>query len=143
MKNSTTTTAKNATAKNENKVSTLNLGKFAEQLAKVELKEKIKKSTLYIYPDGYSESDINSEKGKKFRNKLRNEIKRLCNNILLFAKMNRIDDFKKEVEKFNLFYKTNYQLNDYSLASITNTKDEAKENDLKLMLSIIKDNMSK
>ena len=138
--------SKNQTQKTETKVVTektnvtkINLQQFAEKLSKVEVKEKRKKETLYNYPEGFTEQKINSDEGKKFRNKLRNTIKRFCNNILLYAKHNRIEDLQKEVKEFVSFYKTNYRLNDFSIASISQSKNEVKENDLQTMIAIVKE----
>lgn len=129
--------AKNAKAKVE-KIGTLNLSKYAEKLAKVEIKEKVKKSHLYLYPENFTEAQINSVEGKKFRNKQRNILQRFVNNILLFAKMNRIEDLKKEIENFDSFYKATYRLNDYTIHSITN-KAEEKQADIKIAFEIISD----
>lgn len=121
------------------KVETINLSKFADKLAKVELKEKLKKQTLYIYPDGFKPEDVNSDKGKRFRNSLRTAIKRFSNNISLYAspKFNDIEKLKKEVKAFKEFYKLHYVVNDLSLNSLTHTKDES--GSLQLLLDIVKE----
>ena len=142
MQNKNTKTAKtqNVSVKKENAVKTvtsLNLAKFADKLKNVELKEKNKKETIYIYPENFTQKMISETEGKQHRNKIRNQMKRFVNNIQLFAKFNRIDDLKKEINSFDEFYKKNFRITDYSFASISNTKNEAKEADLKLMLEII------
>lgn len=120
-------------------VEKVNLSKYAERLQKVEVKEIKKKQTLYNYPDGFSESDINNEKGKKFRNSLRTAMKRFANNITLAAKQNDAEKLQKEIAEFKIFYKKNYRVNDFSLSSITNTKDEGKEYLLSLAIDIVKE----
>lgn len=117
----------------------INLSQFADQLSSMEIKEKKIRETIYIYPESISKSDINGEKGKKFRNGIRNQKKRFCNNILIFAKTNRLDDLKKEIDLFDAFYKGFFRINDYSLASISQSNDPLKERDLNLMIQIIKE----
>jgi len=133
---------KSTTPKKENKstnVEKVNLSKYADRLKDVSISEKKKKDRKYKYPEGYTEIDINSEKGKKFRNSLRNQIKRFANNIFVYTKQNDAKKLKEEISLFNAFYKLNYLLNDYSVSSITQTKNESKEKDISFMLEIIKD----
>lgn len=117
----------------------INLSKFADQLSAISLKEKKERETIYLYPEGFSKEIISSEKGKKYRNGLRNIAKRFCNNILLFAKMNRMDDLKKEIAEFDLFYKEKYRIQDYSSASISQSNNPEKEIGFNLMMQIIKE----
>lgn len=133
------------TDKKVNEVSKINLSKFAEQLSKIEVKEKKKRETMYKYPEGFTEKDINSEKGKQYRNKCRNIRNRFANNILSFAKQNEVlkgkfdvSKLTNEVKEFNKFYKETYLLNDYSFKSISQAKEED-EKELVLFLSILKD----
>lgn len=142
MQNKTNKTATKANAaKKESKavaqVTTLNLSKFADKLKNVELKEKLKKETIYIYPENFTQKMISETEGKQHRNKIRNQMKRFVNNIQMFAKYNRVEDLQKEIVSFDEFYKKNFRITDYSFASISNTKNEAKEADLKLMLEIV------
>lgn len=141
MKKSATvvkTTKENASAKVENKVEKLNLSQFTEKLKNVELKEKVKKETVYLYPETFTESDINGDKGKRFRSSKRTALNRFCNNIFVYAKTNNVDQLKKEIAAFETFYKENYKLNDYSIHSITRKADE-KTKDIELMFNIIKE----
>lgn len=132
-------------SKKVNEVSKINLSTIADRLSKIEVKDKKVKNTIYIYPEGWTQDKINSVEGKKFRNKLRNKIKFFCNQIFLFAKQLQVnskdaDSTKKlndAVKEFKSFYKTNYKINDFSIESISQAKDE-KTNDIKLMLDIIK-----
>lgn len=141
-----TNKTKKTTSIKETSVSKINLSNLTDQLSKIEVKEKLKKLTIYNYPEGFSEKEINSEKGKKFRNNLRNQLKRFVNNVLAYAKQFQISKDKEaesklqsEIKLFEDFYKANYRLNDFSFESISNTKKEEKENDLKLFISIIKE----
>lgn len=129
----------------ETVVSKINLSSLTDQLSKVELKEKIKKQTIYKYPEGFTEKDMNSEKGKKFRNGLRNKLRRFVNNVLSYAKQHQINKsaeaenlLQKEISEFMTFYKDNYRINDLSFDSISNTKDEDKTGDIKLFIHVVK-----
>jgi chlorite dismutase len=119
-------------------LSKINLDKFMGQLANVNVKEKKERQTIYVYPDGKSKDWINSEEGKKWRNKMRNTLRRHSDNILLYAKHSRLEDLKKEIDAFNAFYKGNFRINDYSLSSISSSSDEGKTQNYSLMLDIIK-----
>lgn len=127
-------------AKEEKKeIIQINLDKFEKQLENVSIKEIRQRETIYVYPDDFSKSDINSEKGKKYRNSIRNNLKRHCNNILIFAKSKDSEKLQKEIKEFELFYKEKFRLNDFSLSSISQSKDAGKEKDLSLMIEIIKE----
>lgn len=117
----------------------LNLEKYADQLSGMELKEKREKESLYLYPEGFAKSDISSEKGKKYRNSLRNQLRRYSNNILIFAKMKDAEKLGNEIAQFMGFYKKNFRINDLSLSSISHSKDAGKEKDFSLFLQIVKE----
>lgn len=125
------------------KVDTINIGatldKFADKLNDKKIVEKTKKDTIYIYPETLTASDINSEKGKTFRNSLRNKLKRLSNNIFVFAKTKQQEKLIAEVKMFNSFYKESYIKNDFTLASISQSKNGEKTDDMQLMLNIVQD----
>lgn len=130
-------TTKVKEVKNASNVTKVNLDKFTDALKNVEVKEKVKKDNIYIYPETMTEKEKSNEVGKKFRNKLRNQLRRYANNIFVFAKTKNVESLEKEINLFDKFYKENYRINDYSFSSITNTKNEVKEKDIKLMLEII------
>lgn len=132
----TTIESKESVNLENNRLTSINLSQFADKLANVELKVKKEKETLYTYPEGWTKEKINSEEGKHFRNKLRNKLKSLCNNIFYYAKTENIELIKIEIEKFDTFYKANYRINDYSVNSLTNSKEQEKH--VALTLEIIK-----
>lgn len=120
-------------------ITSINLSKFKEKLENVQLKEKRNRETIYVYPDDFSKSDINSEKGKKFRNSLRSKMKKFANNIFYFSKINEIEKLKAEIGLFEDYYKRFFRINDFSLNSLSQSKDAGKERDFQLMLDIIKE----
>lgn len=117
------------------KIEKLNLSSLTERLSKVEVKEKLKKQTIYLYPENFTDKDINSEVGKKFRNKRRKEIERFSNNVFFYLKYDRKEDLQKEVNEFKKHYKQFYKINDYSVKSISNSKET---NNISLFLDIVK-----
>lgn len=135
----TSVNTKNADAKNANskKIVDLQLTQFAKKLESIEVKEKKDKVTLYIYPDGFSKTDINSEKGKKFRNSLRTKIQKFANNICVYAKSKQSEKLIDEIKEFDAHYKQCYRVNDYTLKSISSSNNEAKNENIELMLQII------
>jgi len=138
MKKNQSTTTKVVKAKKENKVTNvekINLDALTERLSKIEVKEKQKKQTIYLYPETFTDKDINSEVGKKFRNKRRKEIERFSNNVFFYLKYDRKEDLQKEIDEFKKHYKTFYKINDYSVKSISNSKEV---NNITLFLDIVK-----
>lgn len=124
---------------NASKIVDLNLSKYADKLKTVELKEKKSKDSIYLYPDEFTPALINSDKGKKFRNKIRNSITRFSNNIFVFAKTNQSDKLIAEINLFNEFYKMNFRITDYTVKSISQANNEKTIADIELMLEIVKD----
>lgn len=116
------------------RLTSINLAKFADKLSNVELKVKKEKETLYNYPEGWTKEKINSEEGKQFRNKLRNRLKSLCNNIFYYTKTEDQQKLQDEIVKFDEFYKLNYRINDYNANSITNSKDQLQNVELTLLI---------
>lgn len=131
-------TTKKVTAKKP-KVVSLNLDKYAAKLQNVEIKEKKSKDSFYKYPDTFTALDINEKKGKQFRAKTRKKMSTFENNIFVFTKTKQVDKLKIEVSLFNDFYKEFYQINDYSLKSITQSVADAKTVSLQTMLDIVKE----
>jgi hypothetical protein len=119
------------------KIVDLNLSSFADKLKNVEVKEKKDKETIYNYPENFTKAQINGEQGKKHRNKLRTKMQKFENNIFVFTKTNNVEELQKTIKEFDVFYKENYRINDYSLKSISSSNDETKSASLKTMLEII------
>lgn len=110
--------------KAQTKLTTINFEMFASKVANVADKIKQQKSTLYNYPIEFTAIQINGDEGKKFRSKLRKKLENFCNNISVNYKMQRSEILLENIASFDLFYKENYKTNDYSINSITHTKDE-------------------
>lgn len=117
---------KNVNAKNE-KLSKINFDKFTTKVYNVSEKSSSQRATLYNYPENFGAMQINGIEGRNFRGKLRRELQTICNAIYLSKKSKDGEKFVSAVNSFMKFYKTNFKLNDFSINSITNTKDEKQE----------------
>jgi len=129
-KNNKTAKANNAvkksqTANEEKKLIKINFDKHADKVQNLSEKSvSNQRSTIYVYPENFTALQINGKEGKNFRSKLRNELTKICGLIGLHYKMKKESELIAEVEKFDNFYKTNFKIQDYSINSLTNTKDE-------------------
>lgn len=132
------TTKVNNTKNDANKLHKINFEKHAAIVANVSEKIKEQKSTLYNYPETFTALQINGVEGKNFRSKLRTKLTNFANNIFVFYKTKNSEKLILEVQNFNVFYKENFKVNDFSISSITHTKEEKNQMYVH-MLEIIKD----
>lgn len=111
--------AKKQTA-NKN-LANVNLSKVLDKFKNVKANESItvKKETVYIYPETFTQNEINTQKGRGFRASKRNILLRFANNIKLFADKNRIEDLINEIKLFKIEYKNTYRLNNFTVESVT------------------------
>jgi hypothetical protein len=146
-KNSIPSKSKNDASLKEN-LKSINLDAFKNQLDALQLKGKKERENLYIYPESLSKEDIKGEKGKKFRGGLRNKRDRFINNILHSAKIYNADKKKENLESLQNcislwkdFYKSSYRINDFSIDSISQSKDDEKNKNIIIALGIIKSSL--
>lgn len=133
---------KNVTDKKETaKLQKINFEKFANIASKItESAVTLQKSLLYIYPTEWTKNEINNKKlGGAFRSKRRKELNNFANIIFLAYQKKNIELLKTEVEKFKVFYKEFYRVNDFSINSVTHTKDNET---VIAMMQLIKENFS-
>lgn len=77
---------------------------------------------------------------KRTRTKIRNTIDSFASSFIAYKSNNQTDKLKALKNQFDVFYKTVYIKNDYSIESIISNNTEInKKNNLIKMLSIIKD----
>lgn len=119
-------------------LSKFNLEKFADQLEKISLKEKKNKETIYVYPPEFKKEDLGGEIGKKWRNAQRRKLESMTNNIRFFAKGKKMDDLQDAIKKFRAFYKETYRRNDFSIDSLSQSRNDARNAGISLALDIIK-----
>lgn len=129
------TTNKKSSSKN---LKSINLQKFKKELeSKVVENVKKDKQTLYNYPTEWNKEIINSLKGKKFRQNARTKLKRFSDNIFFYAKSEDLENLKKQIKDFKIWYKETFIINDYNASSLTTVTK--KHDDINLMLNIIKE----
>lgn len=130
------------------KFANYNLKEKEESISNRNVKEQI-----YVYPNEAKLKDMfgshdNSILQKKFRTKVRNQIQRSMDEILLigirFAKGTiKESEFKNElvspIEKFNELYKANFKVNNYELNSFSQSNNGTKRIDYQNALDIIKE----
>lgn len=117
----------------------LNLDKFTSKVANFEGKIKNVKSTIYIYPDTISEIQKQGNIGRAFRRTLRKKMEIFVNNVCLYYKHKRTNDLISEVKEFQKFYKDNYRLNDYKVASVSESNNPAILKEIQNFLDIVSD----
>ena len=77
---------------------------------------------------------------KRTRTKIRNTIDSFCSSFIAYKANNQTEKLKALKTQFDVFYKTVYLKNDYSIESIISNNTEVnKKNNLIKMLSIIKE----
>lgn len=79
------------------------------------------------------EGKMEHKEEKRKRNKIRRNLKLIVNKIILDKKKD-----KELIKEFNIFYKNNFILNDYSLKSLTNVSDQDVIEDYTKVLNIVK-----
>lgn len=121
--------SKKKDAKKKESLNKANLSNFADKLKKFGITENSKaknqKSLLYNYPENFTSLQINSDEGKKFRARLRNELKKHFDKIsiaqTIFENKGKKDSSNvvAAIKDFKAWYKTNFKVNDFTLNSIT------------------------
>lgn len=91
-----------------------------------------------IYKDSLFANCITNDDKKTVRRKLRNMLDSFIGSIIRSYASKNIDLLKKQVKDFNIFYKENYRLNDFSIESLISANtDQLKKKHVKDMLTII------
>lgn len=135
------TNLKDATATKKKKevvLSKLNLSMFESKLKNVPENVTAQKSILYNYPENWGSLQINGQIGKNWRTARRRELANFCAIIQLRSKHKQFDTLIEKVNEFKKFYKTYFRVNDFSLQSVTHTKEE-KAADINFALDIVKE----
>lgn len=133
------TTTKNAVKSTEKQAETKNVNVAAQVKANI-IEMLVKREQHFIYKAQAQAEKLPAKKAKQFRQKMR----RILENFY-FAICIQKDSAKKEsaIKEFIAHYKMHYLLNDFSLASLTDSRDENKKESYKLLLSEVQKFMSK
>ena len=93
-----------------------------------------------IYKKDIFQHCITDTDKKRTRTKIRNTIDSFCSSFIAYKANNQTEKLKQLKVQFDVFYKTVYLKNDYTIESIISNNTEVnKKNNLIKMLSIIKD----
>ncbi len=104
----------------------LNLKSLLEGIEIKEKKSSREGGYLYLYPNN-SKEWINSLEGKNFRNKRRNSLRRIMNNLFWGIQSDSPKLIDSSKEEFLKEYSSFYSINDFSLSSIAGGKKDEKE----------------
>ena len=109
-----------------------------EKSPKVEKERKTAtKEKNYIYKFQIADTKLSDKDAKKYRNKLRRKMLNITNLIIVSK------DKRESIKDFIALYKKEYILNDFSLASFSNSSDETKREDFEKVLSLVKSSLAK
>ena len=78
---------------------------------------------------------------KQYRSKARRKMQSKVDAVLIASKQNKKAELQKAVKDFISFYKKDYLLNDFSLASLYQGSKEIKVEEYNSVLKIVKQNM--
>ena len=140
MKNSGNKTAKTE-IKKENLDSVnlenvkVNVAKGKKELISKELNSISVKRSIYSIPDEMKGDE------KKFRGKIRRELKRFVASIL--GKDRNEDERKKSISEFLKFYKKNWKIQNFKIEDFTNSTNESDKKDYLDLLNYVKSTMEK
>jgi len=114
----------------------------AAQTVKANIVEMlIKRDQHLIYrAQANPEAKLSAKQAKQFRQKMR---RNLDNFDLKIRVQKNAETRKAAITEFLAFYKANYILNDFSLASLTDSRDAAKRESYSEMLKIVQASMGK
>lgn len=130
MKNEVTTTEKKAEVK-----------KSTSEIVKANIIEMlVKRDQHFIYKVQAQTEKLPAKKAKQYRQKMR----RILENFYFAICVQKSAEKKATaITEFLAHYKAHYLLNDFSLASLTDSRDEGKKESYKLMLSEVQKSLSK
>jgi len=106
--------------------------------AKKEIERKLKtKVKNFIYKFQLSDKKLSAKDEKKLRSKLRRKMQNIVNSIIVEK------DKSEAIKEFEIQYKKEYVLNDYSFESLSSSNDETKREDFEKVLSLVKSKKAK
>lgn len=100
----------------------------------------VKRDQHFIYKVQAQTEKLPAKKAKQYRQKMR----RILENFYFAICVQKSAEKKASaITEFLAHYKAHYILNDFSLASLTDSRDEGKKESYKLMLSEVQKSISK
>lgn len=140
MKNSENTIAKkNSKKENLDSVNLdnvkVNVSKGEKSLISKELNSISVKRSIYQIPEEMKGDE------KKFRGKIRRELKRFVSSIL--GKDRNEEERTKSISEFLKFYKKNWKIQNFKIEDFTNSTNESDKKDYLDLLNYVKSTMEK
>lgn len=107
-----------------------------DALNKVEIKDSAQREKNFLYKFQQSENKLTDKESKKMRSKLRNELTRITNNILIYAKTS--NSAKLAEEKINLlnYQKNNLTSDKFETSAFYQGSEEKRKNEITVCLQI-------
>ena len=113
----------------------VNISKGKKELISKELNSISVKRSIYLIP-----SELKGEE-KKFRGKIRRELKRFVSSIL--GKDRNEEERTKGISEFLKFYKNNWKIQNFKIEDFTNSTNESDKKDYLDLLNYVKSTLSK
>lgn len=116
---------------------------------KISTSEKVKANIIemlvsrqqhFIYKVQAQTEKLTPKKAKQYRQKMRRMLENFYFEICLKKDS---ENRKNKINEFLVFYKTHYILNDFSIKSLTDSRDEGKQESYKALLKAVQESLSK
>lgn len=129
------------------KIVSINLDSVRKQLSNIVGTSVNTKDSIYVYPNNLTAIDISGKKGKSFRVKMRKNFEDIVNAFTIVKKQKETkaisekdftENCKQLKDLFVKIYKENYRVNDFSLASVTQSNNEGKKAEILNFLNFCK-----
>ena len=129
--------AKKDSIKNDTKIENLDFITLKNSVDKIKVSERNEKGNRFkMYKFEYQ--NLSEKETKSLRRKLRNERDILVENTILNFQKDNIANVKNLISKFKDFYLKNYNLNDYSVISLSsNNRDDSTTQKIETFLKIV------
>jgi type IV secretory pathway VirB4 component len=100
----------------------------------------IEKQQHYIYKVQSSAEKLSAKAAKQYRQKMRRKVENFYFAICLQKNQ---ETKAAAIKEFLTFYKSHYILNDFSLKSLTDCRDAAKQESYKMLLQTVQNSLTK
>lgn len=131
------TEAVNSTEKKATETKKVNV---AEQVKANILEMLVKRDQHFIYKIQAQTEKLPAKKAKQYRQKMRRNLENFYFKICL---QKNAETKKAAIAEFIAFYKMHYILQDFSLASITDSRDESKRESYAQLLKTVQESLTK
>lgn len=132
---------KNANDKNNSNVVATKKNVFSAEtlntLNKIEISESVQRKKDFLYKFQLSEVKLSDKDAKKKRSKLRHELQRIVNNLIVLAKTTQnVEEMQKEKNNLIAFQKENLINTDFKCSSFYQGSEEKKTSEINAAIII-------